>query len=52
MAVRQMKELGRLNSGSIKINVPWSYSGRTGIRNLGFKGEDRVGYGRTYSLNP
>lgn len=52
MFVRQMEELGRLNSGAIKINVPWSYSGRIGVRNLGFRGEDRVGYGRTYSLNP
>lgn len=42
----------RLNSGAIKINVPWSYSGRIGVRNLGFRGEDRVGRGRTYSLNP
>lgn len=52
MVVRQMEEPGGLNSGSIKINVPWSYSGRTGVRNLGFRGEDRVGHRRTYSLNP
>lgn len=34
----------------MKINVPWSSSGRTGVRNLGFRGEDRVGQGRTYNL--
>lgn len=40
----------RLNSGSMKINVPWSYSGRIGVRNLRYREEGRVGQGRAYSL--
>lgn len=39
----------RLNSGSLKINFPWSCSGGTGERNLSFRGGDRAGQGRTYN---
>lgn len=34
----------------MKINVPWSYSRRIGVRNLRYREEGRVGQGRTYSL--